>query len=79
MLINMLCGMAVAEKKIVLNSNGQAWRPHIYINDVCESFRCCIEWDYNNGQLIVLNIGRDDNNWKVIDIAKLIKSQVSGS
>jgi len=78
LVINMLCGMAVTEKKVILNSDGQAWRPHVYIDDVCESFRCCIEWDYNNGQLIVLNVGRDDNNWKVIDIAKLIKSKVNG-
>lgn len=79
LVINMLCGMAISEKKVVLNSNGQAWRPHVHIDDVCESFRCCIEWDYNDGKLMVLNIGRDENNWKVIDIAKLIQSTVKDS
>jgi nucleoside-diphosphate-sugar epimerase len=76
--INMLCGMAVTEKKVILNSDGQAWRPHVYIDDVCESFRCSIDWDYNDGNLMVLNVGRDDNNWKVIDIAKLIQLEVDG-
>jgi len=76
--INMLCGMAVAEKKVVLNSDGQAWRPHIYIDDICESFRCSIDWMYDGGELMVFNVGRDDNNWKVIDIAKLIQSEVDG-
>ena len=76
--INMLCGMAVTGKKVILNSDGQAWRPHVYIDDVCESFRCSIDWDYNDGNLMVLNVGRDDNNCKVIDIAKLIQLEVDG-
>lgn len=74
--INMLCGMAVAQKRIVLNSDGQAWRPHLDIEDVCEAFRCCIDWDYRGGKLLVLNVGRNDNNWKILDIAQLIKSSV---
>jgi nucleoside-diphosphate-sugar epimerase len=76
--INMLCGMAVSQKKVVLNSDGQAWRPHLHIDDVCEAFRCCIEWDYNEEKLAVLNVGRNDNNWRIIDLAKLIKSGVKG-
>jgi len=74
--INMLCGMAVSEKQVVLNSNGEAWRPHVYIDDVCESFRCSIDWSYNGKKLMILNVGRNDGNYKVINIAKLIESEV---
>jgi nucleoside-diphosphate-sugar epimerase len=76
--INMLCGMAVAQKKVVLNSDGQAWRPHLHIDDVCEAFRCCIEWDYNEGRLMIFNVGQNDNNWKILDLAKLIQAKVQG-
>ena len=76
--INMLCGMAVTQRKIVLNSNGEAWRPHLYIEDVCEAMRCCVDWDYRDGKLLVLNVGRNDNNWRIIDIARLIQEQVEG-
>jgi|APSaa5957512535_1039671.scaffolds.fasta_scaffold02523_9 nucleoside-diphosphate-sugar epimerase len=76
--INMLCGMAVAEKKVILNSDGQAWRPHIYIDDVCESFRCSIDWDYSQGELMIFNVGRNDANFKIIDIAKIIQLEVDG-
>ena len=76
--INMLCGMAVTQKKVILNSDGQAWRPHLHIEDVCEAVRCCIEWDYNDGKLMVLNVGHNKNNWKILDVAKLIKSEVKG-
>lgn len=76
--INMLCGMAVAQKKVILNSDGQAWRPHLHIDDVCEVFRCCIEWDYHEGSLLVFNVGHNDNNSKILDVARLIQSKVKG-
>ena len=75
--INMLCGMAVTEKHVILNSNGQAWRPHVYIEDVCEAFRCCIEWDYRDGKLMVLNVGRNDNNRQILNVARAIQQRVS--
>jgi len=78
LVINMLCGMAVTSKKVALNSDGQAWRPHLHIEDVCEAFRCCIEWNYKGGKLAILNVGRNDNNWKILDIANLIQSKVDG-
>ena len=77
--INMLCGLALSTKKVTLNSNGQAWRPHLHIDDACESFRCCIDWENNSDKLIVLNVGRNEDNYKVIDIAKTIHSNVDGS
>lgn len=32
---NMFTGMSLANNKIELNSNGLSWRPHVYIDDVC--------------------------------------------
>ena len=77
--INMLCGLALSTKKITLNSNGEAWRPHLHIDDACESLRCCIDWEYNKGKLMILNVGRNEDNFKIIDIAKIIHSNVVGS
>ena len=77
--INMLCGLALTTKKVTLNSNGQAWRPHLHIDDACESFRCCIDWNPNIGKLTILNVGQNEDNYKIIDIAKIIHSNVNGS
>ena len=63
--------------KVTLNSNGLAWRPHLHIEDVCESFRCCIDWSPKVGRLTILNVGQNEDNFKVIDIAKIIKSLLS--
>ncbi len=76
--VNMLTGMAFTEKRIVLNSDGKAWRPNLHIFDVCQSIRCAIESDYNGGKLLVLNVGTDVNNLQVIEIAKIIQKNISG-
>jgi len=77
--INMLCGLALTTKKVTLNSNGQAWRPHLHIDDACESFMRCIDWNPNLGKLTILNVGQNEDNYKIIDIAKIIHSNVNGS
>ena len=76
--INMLTGMAVANKMVVLNSDGKAWRPNLHIQDVCKAVKCAIDFDYNGGELMVLNVGSDENNLQIIDIAKIIQKSVPG-
>jgi nucleoside-diphosphate-sugar epimerase len=78
LVINMLTGMAVANKTIILNSDGKAWRPNLHIQDVCNAVRCSIEYDYNGGDLLVLNVGADENNLQVIDMAKIIQRSIPG-
>jgi len=76
--INMLCGMALTNGKIVLNSNGQAWRPHIYIDDVCHAFALCVDWEYQDGKLMILNVGSTENNMQIIEVARLVQSHFDG-
>ena len=71
--INMLTGMAMANKQIVLNSDGKAWRPNLHIQDLCKAVKCAIDYDYKGGELMVLNVGSDENNLQIIDIAKIIQ------
>ncbi len=70
--VNMLVGQAVADKKIVLNSDGQAWRPNVHISDMAHAIECALRSEYSGGKLLVLNVGRDDNNMKIIDIARIV-------
>ena len=75
--INMFVGMAVTTGSIVLNSDGGAWRPNVHVQDIAESVRRSIESDWNGG-LLILNVGDEANNMKVIDIAKLVAARVPG-
>lgn len=76
--INMLTGMAMANKQIVLNSDGKAWRPNLHIQDLCKAVKCAIDYDYKGGELMVLNVGSDENNLQIIDIAKIIQRSIIG-
>jgi nucleoside-diphosphate-sugar epimerase len=79
--INMLVGMAITTKKIILNSNGMAWRPNLYIEDACSAIEYAIKYKKkkNDDKILILNIGRNDNNLTIIDIAKKIKDILKGS
>jgi nucleoside-diphosphate-sugar epimerase len=79
--INMLVGMAITTKKIILNSDGMAWRPNLYIEDACSAIEHAIKYKKKKSdhKTLILNVGRNDNNLTVIDIAKKIKNAVKGS
>jgi len=77
--INMLTGMAVSEKKIKLNSDGQAWRPFVHIKDACEALYLGLKFVKNNNSHQIFNIGSTNENYKIIEIAELIESIVENS
>ena len=77
--INMLCGLALTSKKIKLNSDGQAWRPNLHIDDACESIYRCLNWNAKSSGLITFNVGQNEDNYKIIDIANLIRKNVKSS
>jgi nucleoside-diphosphate-sugar epimerase len=76
--INMLAGMAFTNGNIVLNSDGKAWRPNLHIRDACEAMKRAIEIDHQAGELLVLNVGSDENNLQIIEIARTIQRLVPG-
>lgn len=73
LVVNMLSALAIVKKKIILNSNGEAWRPHINIVNVCESIDLVLNHKFNNGKLNIFNVGFNNNNLKIIQVAKIIK------
>ncbi len=76
--VNMLTGMALTDGIVVLNSDGKSWRPNLHILDVCQAVRRAIELDYRGGELLVLNVGADENNLQVIQIANIIQRVIPG-
>lgn len=72
--INMLVGMAHVFGKIDLNSDGSAFRPFIHIDDAVEVFLATL---LNGGQengprQLVLNVGSDEANSSIRDVAKVV-------
>ena len=77
--IPMMVAMALVKKEIVLNSDGQAWRPNVHVEDICEAVTRAIEHEGQRGKLLILNVGENDQNHKVIDVAHTIAAQIKGT
>ncbi len=77
--LNMFVGMALTSGRIFLNSNGLAWRPHVYIEDVCETIRRCLEQVPRSRGALILNVGRSDQNFQVLEAARIVQAYVPGS
>lgn len=76
--VNMLIGMGLTQKKIVLNSDGKAWRPNIHIQDVCRAIKHAINYEYNYNEPLILNVGDIKQNFRIIDVVKMIQNQIEG-
>ena len=68
--LTMFLVMARTQGIIKLNSDGQSWRPHLYLDDLIKVFELCI--NYSNKKTMVINVGSNENNYKLIDVAKII-------
>lgn len=71
LLVNNLVASYFKNKKIVLSSDGKKIRPQIHIKDVSEVYEYFVLNDILKNNLI-LNVGRDDYNLTVGEIAKKI-------
>ncbi len=78
LVINMLCGMAITKKEIVLNSDGLAWRPFVHVEDIVQAISCAIASPWNEGRPLVLNAGATTDNFQIQNIASII-SKAAGN
>lgn len=74
LVINYLCGTAVAKNVIELKSDGGAWRPFVHIEDVCNVFINILKLSRSSTSKLVINVGNGKKgNYRVIDIANIIQ------
>ncbi|MCB0360185.1 MAG: SDR family oxidoreductase [Bdellovibrionales bacterium] len=75
--LNMFVGMALTSRKLILNSDGSAWRPLVHIEDVCRVITSCIELSSLKSPL-VLNVGSAESNVQILDLAQRVVKRVEG-
>ena len=77
--LNNLVGWAHTTGRIRLMSDGRAWRPIVHIRDISgasiECLRAPVEAIHNEA----INIGRNDENYEVRDLADIVRETVPGS
>ncbi|MBI2031232.1 MAG: SDR family oxidoreductase [Candidatus Levybacteria bacterium] len=76
LVVNNLVACAIANRKIILLSDGRAWRPVIHVKDLSRVFMLMIE----SQRLLVHNqvflVGENSQNYLIINIAQEIHGQL---
>ena len=75
--VNDFVTKAIWDNKIELNSDGKAFRPFIDVIDMCQA----IHWAQQrkrdaDAEHVSINVGSNENNFQIIDIARLVKELV---
>jgi nucleoside-diphosphate-sugar epimerase len=76
--LNDLCGRAWTEGAITLISDGSPWRPLVHVDDVCAAIRAVLEAPAAAVSGQALNVGSDEQNLRVIDIARIVADAFPG-
>ena len=76
--LNNLCGLAWVEKDIAMTSDGTPWRPMVHALDIAKAIRTVLAADVEQVHDQVFNVGSNDNNYTVREIAETVAQEFSG-
>jgi nucleoside-diphosphate-sugar epimerase len=76
LMVNTMTACATAQHTIRVTGAKQ-WRPHVHVQDAAEAFRLAVETDDASEK--VFNVGSDDQNFTVGEIAERVAQQVPGT
>jgi nucleoside-diphosphate-sugar epimerase len=76
--LNDLVALAFTSGTILLKSDGTPWRPLIHIEDIARAFLAVLEAPREAVDTQALNVGRSDENYRISEIAQIVKETVPG-
>jgi len=77
--VNNLVAYAFATGEVRMQSDGSPWRPLAHIEDISRAFIAALEAPREAIHDEAFNIGRDEDNHQIRDIARMIEATVPGS
>ena len=79
LVVNNLTAWAYTTGKVHLKSDGSAWRPLVHIEDISAAFIAVLKADRDSVFNEAFNIGVPDENYRVREIAEMVRDAVPGS
>jgi len=76
--LNNLVAHAVTSGRIYLQSDGSPWRPIVHIEDIARAFIASLDARPEDVANQAFNVGRTDQNYRIIDIAEAVAKAVHG-
>lgn len=76
--LNNLCGWAWTTNTIAMVSDGTPWRPLVHVLDICQAIICALEAPRDVIHNEIFNVGNDDANYRIRDIAEIVGNVFRG-
>jgi len=76
--LNNLSGLAYTTHQIAMTSDGTPWRPLVHALDIGKAIRCALEAPTEAVFNEVFNVGSDEQNYQVRDIAETVAKAFPG-
>jgi nucleoside-diphosphate-sugar epimerase len=79
LVVNNLTAFAFATGEVLMQSDGTPWRPLVHIEDISRAFLGMLEAPREKVHEEAFNIGGDEENYQIADIARIVEEVVPGS
>src|SRR5207244_4160571 len=76
--LNTLVAWAFTSGKVLLKSDGTPWRPIAHIEDISRAFLAVLAAPREVVRAQAFNVGRNDQNYRIREIAEIVKETVPG-
>jgi nucleoside-diphosphate-sugar epimerase len=77
--LNNLVAFAATTGRIVIQSDGSPWRPIVHVQDIARAFLAVVEAPRERIHNEAFNVGRSDANYRVRELAEIVRRAVPGS
>ena len=77
--VNNLTAVALTTGQVRLESDGTPWRPLVHVEDISRAFLAVLEAPREKVHDEAFNVGREEDNVQVRDIAEMVRDTVPGS
>ncbi len=77
--VNNLTAIAITTGQVRLESDGSPWRPPVHVEDISRAFLAMLEAPRELVHDEAFNVGRQEDNVQVRDIAEMVRDAVPGS
>lgn len=78
LVLNNLVAWAFTTGRVYIKSDGTPWRPIVHIKDISRAFLAALEAPREVVHNQAFNIGRSEENYKICDLADIVKETVPG-
>lgn len=76
--LNNLAGLAWTQRRIAMTSDGTPWRPLVHGLDIAKAIRMTLASPREAVHGQVFNVGSEDNNYRVREIAEIVAAEFPG-